>query len=126
MFVHPSGKTNDQIPGYLGIADVPAEASTAGGGESSRAGGHDKAVVVFWIPTSLAEMLDEEGKVSFFGEGIERFPLKDTDEPWRGSMRLLVRKDSPKSATRAKRIPRREPTLMETVRRRVPLHVLIC
>ncbi|KAJ9109707.1 hypothetical protein QFC19_001937 [Naganishia cerealis] len=61
VFVHPSAKSKDQISGYLGIAEV-----AKGAGKSPVEG--KKGVVVFWIPASLAELLDEEGKYEAVSE----------------------------------------------------------
>ncbi|GHJ87450.1 hypothetical protein NliqN6_3852 [Naganishia liquefaciens] len=67
VFVHPSSKARDHIPGYLGIAQVAADGS---GPANSLASGSRSAnsVVVFWIPTSLAEVLDEDGKYEAVSE----------------------------------------------------------
>ncbi|KAJ9098700.1 hypothetical protein QFC21_004348 [Naganishia friedmannii] len=61
VFVHPSTKSKDHISGYLGIAEVAKEDDRLGGEGK-------KGVVVFWIPASLAEVLDEEGKYEAVSE----------------------------------------------------------
>lgn len=49
VYVHPSKKRSDNIAGYLGLAKVQLAANNP-----------KPSVVLFWVPASLTEALDEE------------------------------------------------------------------
>jgi hypothetical protein len=67
VFVHPSKKRDDNIPGYLGLASVKLEDQTQGRSEQGHQDDRDQSVkagpttmVLFWVPASVVEGLDEE------------------------------------------------------------------
>lgn len=95
VYIHPSKRSKDNIPGYLGLAKVPiGEYPTNAGMESriqSRRGSahdtealvagkekeKDKAeekdtVVLFWVPVSVAEGLNEDGTYEKVSEKAEK------------------------------------------------------
>lgn len=57
VFVHPSKKRDDNIPGYLGLASVSL---SEGDADKKHENGHSETVVLFWIPSSVTEALNEE------------------------------------------------------------------
>jgi hypothetical protein len=59
VFVHPSKKRDDNISGYLGLASVRSSQDDAEG-SIHMTGSDERRIVIFWIPSSLAEALDEE------------------------------------------------------------------
>jgi hypothetical protein len=76
VYVHPSKKRDDNIPGYLGLASV--QSSSGEGAQAEHASG----VILFWVPASVVEALNEEDvyhKVSARAERVLKVPSKAED-----------------------------------------------
>lgn len=70
VFVHPSKKRDDNIPGYLGLASMKTETP-----ESEHA---PAPMVLFWVPASVVEGLDEEDRYQKVSERADRILKSQT------------------------------------------------
>jgi hypothetical protein len=80
VYIHPSKKRDDNIPGYLGLAAVRMEErrdsrTQQGQGSTNNASQNDGTspdLVLFWVPASVVEALNEEDEYHKVSERAEQ------------------------------------------------------
>jgi len=80
VYIHPSKKRDDNIPGYLGLASVRMEErrdshTRQGQGSVNDASQTDSSspdLVLFWVPASVVEALNEEDEYHKVSERAEQ------------------------------------------------------
>lgn len=94
VYIHPSKKRDDNIPGYLGLAAVRMEErrdsrAQQGQGSTNNASQSDSSspdLVLFWVPASVVEALNEEDEYHKVSERAEQILKRSETIPSGPSM----------------------------------------
>jgi hypothetical protein len=89
VYIHPSKKRDDNIPGYLGLAAVRMEErrdshSRQGDGPTNNASRNSRIspdLVLFWVPASVVEALNEEDEYHKVSERAEQILKRSETVP---------------------------------------------